>query len=128
MLGHDEAEAHPAEDHHQRAGGDGPDDHPRLLDQVVGVGQVGRGAGEDVAHALPTPAVVGVLAGRPLHHAAEGPVDPLDHPAGEGPRPPRRVEGGQDLVPDAPRLVDGDDGVEVASQLPSSDWASMTSR
>ena len=64
----------------------------------------------------PTPAVVGVLAGRPLHHAAEGPVDSLDHPAGEGPRPPRRVEGGQDLVPDAARLVDGDDGVEVTPE------------
>ena len=62
----------------------------------------------------PPSAVVGVLAGRPLNHAAEGPVDSLDHPAGEGPRPPRRVEGGQNLVPDAARLVDGDDGVELA--------------
>ena len=50
VLGHDEAQPHPAEDHHQRAGGDGPDDHPRLAHQVVGVGEVGRRAGEDVAH------------------------------------------------------------------------------
>ena len=51
VLGHDEAQPHPAEDDHQRAGGDGPDDHPRLAHQVVGVGEVRRGAGEDVAHA-----------------------------------------------------------------------------
>ena len=42
-------------------------------------------------------------------------MDSLDHPAGEGPRPASGVEGGEDLVPDAARLVDGDDGVEVAS-------------
>ena len=42
-------------------------------------------------------------------------MDPLDHPAGEGPRPSRRVEGGEDLVPDALRLVDGDDGVKCPS-------------
>ena len=51
VLGHDEAQPHPAQDHDEGAGGDGPDDHPRLAHQVVGVGQVGRGAGEDVAHA-----------------------------------------------------------------------------
>ena len=38
----------------------------------------------------------------------------MTHP-GEGFGPARRAEGGQNLVPDAARLVDGDDGVEVAS-------------
>ena len=56
------------------------------------------------------------LAGRPLDHAAEGPVDALDDPAGEGSRPAAGVEGGQNPVPDAARLVEGDDGVEVTSQ------------
>ena len=43
-------------------------------------------------------------------------MDALDHPAGEGPRPASGVEGGENLVPDAARLMEGDDGVEVASQ------------
>ena len=42
-------------------------------------------------------------------------MDSLDDPPGEGFGPARRAEGGQNLVPDAARLVDGDDGVEVAS-------------
>ena len=50
VLGHDEAQPHPAQDHDKSAGRDGPDDHPRLAHQVVGVGEVRRGAGEDVAH------------------------------------------------------------------------------
>ena len=41
-------------------------------------------------------------------------MDSLDDPPGEGFRPASGAEGGQNLVPDAPRLVDGDDGVEVA--------------
>ncbi len=63
-----------------------------------------------------SPAVVGVLAAGSFNHSAEGPVDSLDHPAGEGPRPASGVEGGEDLVPDAARLVYGHDGVEVAPQ------------
>ena len=55
VLGHDEAEAHPAEDDHQRAGRDGPDDHPRLLDQLVSVGEALGGAGEDVRHQPESP-------------------------------------------------------------------------
>ena len=116
VLGDDEAQPHPAEDDDKSAGRDGPDDHPRLAHQVVGVGEVRRGAGEDVAHGAGfPPAVVGVLARGPLHDTAEGPVDALDHPAGEGSRPASGVEGGQNLVPDAARLMEGDDGVEVAS-------------
>ena len=53
MLGDDEAQAHPAEDDHQGGGGDGPDDHPRLLHQPVAVGEIGRGAGDDVGHVYP---------------------------------------------------------------------------
>ena len=53
VLGDDEAQAHPAEDDHQGGGGDGPDDHPRLLHQVVSVGEIGRGAGDDVGHVYP---------------------------------------------------------------------------
>ena len=40
-------------------------------------------------------------------------MDSLDHPAGESSRPASGVEGGQNLVPDAARLVEGDDCVEV---------------
>ena len=50
VFAHDEAQPHPAEDDDEGAGGDGPDDHPCVLDQVVGVGEVGGCAGEDVAH------------------------------------------------------------------------------
>ena len=114
VLGHDEAEAHPAEDHDEGAGGDGPDDQPSMAHHLVGVGQVCGGAGEDVAHTrLPSPAVGGVLAAGSFNDAAEGPVDSLDHPAGEGSRPASGVEGGQNLVPDAARLVEGYDRVEV---------------
>ena len=117
MLGDDEAEAHPAEDHHQRARRDGPDDHPRLLHQVVGVGEVSGGAGDDVAH--PPDSLRQLSASSPLARSTTPqrvPWVPLDHPAGEGLRPARRVEGGQNLVPDAARLMEGDDGVEVAPQ------------
>ena len=87
VLGHDEAEAHPAEDHDEGARRDGPDDQPGMAHHLVGVGQVCGGAGEDVAHALPSPAVGGILAAGSFNDAAEGPVDSLDHPAGEGSRP-----------------------------------------
>ena len=55
VLGHDEAQAHPAEDHDEGAGGDGPDDQPSMAHHLVGVGQVCGGAGEDVAHAPDPP-------------------------------------------------------------------------
>ncbi len=50
VLGHDEAQPHPAQDDDEGARRDGPDDQPRLAHHLVGVGEVGRGAGEDVAH------------------------------------------------------------------------------
>ena len=53
MFLDDEAQPHPAQDHHQGAGGDGPHRRPRFPDEGMFVGQVGRGPGEDVAHQPP---------------------------------------------------------------------------
>ena len=61
----------------------------------------------------PSPAVLGVIAGRPLHHAAQAAVDSLDDPACKGPRPPGRVEGPDHPVPQPGRLVDGYHHVEL---------------
>ena len=47
-----------------------------------------------------------------LHHAAEGPVDSLDHPPGSGPGPAVRVQCAQHPVPQSVGLVDGNQGVE----------------
>ena len=74
VLGHDEAQPHPAEDDHQRAGGDGPDDHPGMAHHLVGVGEVGRGAGEDVAHA-PDP-LRQLSASSPLARSTTPQIDP----------------------------------------------------
>ena len=93
-------------------GGDGPHHQPGLLDEGVGVGQSGRGSGEDVSHVRYPPHSSMSVCVTPFHHAAEGPVDALDHPPGSGPGPAVRVESAQHLVPQPCGLVDGNQGVE----------------
>ena len=96
----------------RRARRDDPYDRPRLAHYLVFIGEAGRSAGQDVGHGCPPPQLSASMTGRALDRAAQRSVDPLDHPAREGPRPTRGVERGQDPVPDAARLVDGNDGVE----------------
>ena len=112
VLLDDEAQPHPAQDDHQHPRGHGPHRQPGLLDNGMVVGQSGRGSGENVSH-TPLPSTLGDVRGcRPFHHAVQGPVDPLDHPAGSRPGPAVRVQGAQHLVPQPLGLVDGDQGVE----------------
>ena len=61
---------------------------------------------------LPSSALVEVAGRDLLHHAAEGPVDSLDHPPGGGPGPAVGVQGAQHPVPQPLGLVDGNQGVE----------------
>ena len=114
MLLDDEAQAHPAQDHHQCPGGDGPHRRPRLPDEGMFIGQVGRGPGEDVAHDSPSlPVALGYFRScASLHHSAQGSVGALDQPSGSGPGPAVRFKRAQHLVPQPLGLVDGYQGVE----------------
>ena len=59
-----------------------------------------------------TPALWNFGLGDLFHHAAQSPVDSLDHPPGGGPGPAVRVESAQHPVPQPLGLVDGNQGVE----------------
>ena len=54
VLLDDEAQPHPAQDHRQCAGGDGPDHHPGLLDEGMQIGELRGSSGEDVASYVAT--------------------------------------------------------------------------